>query len=58
VLVALSGQDPFTYLHTKDPEERALMLKIAMRAAEVRSDEREDQAVRTINRLSQAMKAK
>jgi hypothetical protein len=56
VLVALSGQNPWTFLRTKDPEKRALMLKIAARAAEVRADEREDQAVRTINRLSEAMK--
>jgi hypothetical protein len=56
VFVALSGQDPLTFLRTKDPEERALMYKIATRVAEVRAEEREDQAVRTINRLSEAMK--
>ena len=56
MLVALSGQNPLAFLRTKDPSERALMLRIATRAQEVRADEREDQAVRTINRLSEAMK--
>lgn len=32
------------------------MLRIATRAQEMRADEREDQAVRTINRLSESMK--
>jgi hypothetical protein len=58
VLVALSGQNPLAYLRETDSTERALMLKIATRSQEVRAEEREDQAVRTINRLADAMKSK
>lgn len=54
--VCVAGLDGAIYLRSTDPAERLTFAVVARAAAEMRAEEREDQANRTINALSRSMK--
>lgn len=55
---ACAGMDPMTYFRADSDIERALILRLALKAIELHSKYREDQARRIIGALDRALKKK
>jgi hypothetical protein len=54
--IAFSGQDPWTFLETSDPEKRAQMLAISNEYQKLCLLVNDDLSNKVINKLAEAMK--